>query len=374
MASVIIKKPNGKFTDKIISILIKKYQDGIKVSELVKKYGISKCSIRYLLKINGIDLGRDIKRLPLTEKETKTLIKEFRDGDRVKSICKKYNLSVSGVSKILHRNKIQLRYDGKPIKQDTLDAIIMCKIGGMTGVQISKKLGTKASNTRANLHYHGYKLGRKVFYRYKHSLNDDYFSIIDSDEKAYFLGLLFADGNVCNSADRINIYLQEKDGYIIRRFKKCLSFTGKLCKKVSKKPNHSNQIYINVSSKRIKEDLAKLGCVPRKARILKFPIIDDKYFWSFFRGYFDGDGCISVKKSKFGIVSRRIMIVSCIDFNLKLKAILLDKYGIASSISRRYERCSCLTISRKDCIDLIYESIYKNATVFMKRKKNKFYA
>ena len=54
-----------------------------------------------------------------------------------------------------------------------------------------------------------------------YGINEDYFDVIDSEDKAYFLGLLFADGcNIrCGGKHIVRIRLQEKDKYILDRFK-----------------------------------------------------------------------------------------------------------------------------------------------------------
>ena len=36
----------------------------------------------------------------------------------------------------------------------------------------------------------------------KYSLNDDYFSVIDNEHKAYWLGFLYADGSLSKTAPR----------------------------------------------------------------------------------------------------------------------------------------------------------------------------
>ena len=72
----------------------------------------------------------------------------------------------------------------------------------------------------------------------------------------------------------------------------------------------------NIFSKHLAEQLAKIGCPPRKSFILKYPDWLDKDLRShFIRGYFEGDGCITrtartsetIKSWDFNIISTKEM-------------------------------------------------------------------
>jgi hypothetical protein len=73
----------------------------------------------------------------------------------------------------------------------------------------------------------------------KYSINENYFKIIDTQKKAYFLGLLYSDGTLCLKDKLVAISLSEKDGYIIDEFIKDIKFTGILRIVKSKNIKHS---------------------------------------------------------------------------------------------------------------------------------------
>ena len=54
----------------------------------------------------------------------------------------------------------------------------------------------------------------KKIYR-KHIINEKYFDSIDSEDKAYFLGLLFADGCVAKNGYNICLTLKNNDKHIL---------------------------------------------------------------------------------------------------------------------------------------------------------------
>ena len=54
----------------------------------------------------------------------------------------------------------------------------------------------------------------------KYDINEDYFNEIDTKEKAYFLGFLYADGynhkcEIRKSSSSVNLSLVEQDSYIL---------------------------------------------------------------------------------------------------------------------------------------------------------------
>jgi len=106
----------------------------------------------------------------------------------------------------------------------------------------------------------------------KYYYNEEYFKKIDSKDKAYFLGLLYADGNVYHGTEsnkkqrnRIQITLNNDDAYILQKF---LNYLGSNSKLYSDKKRYTKLILDNKS---LYNDIIRLGCIPNKSLILKFP-------------------------------------------------------------------------------------------------------
>lgn len=115
------------------------------------------------------------------------------------------------------------------------------------------------------------------------------FEKVDTEEKAYWLGFLYADGSVGSMDNRIELGLAEVDKKHIEKFK---SFIG-LDNKISYRPKTKSYRY-TFKDKIFKEILIKQGCVPKKSLILTFPTeeqVPKELLRHFIRGYFDGDGC-----------------------------------------------------------------------------------
>ena len=207
----------------------------------------------------------------------------------------------------------------------------------------------------------------------KNYCNDNYFDNIDTQNKAYFLGLLFADGCVHSTQPRFLISLQEEDSYILEDFKKELEYTGILYKRTIDNIKHKNQVCLEVTSVNLKNSLINLGCTPKKSLTLKFPTEEQvpKHLQShFIRGYFDGDGSVggSIRNISNKIyVENFIQIVGSCSFIDKLvdTLIFLKSFNI-STINQGKNK----NISIKSKIDIIkmYEYLYKNKSCFLIRK------
>ena len=125
------------------------------------------------------------------------------------------------------------------------------------------------------------------------------FEIIDTEEKAYWLGFLYADGSVSSTDNRIELGLAEKDLNHIEKFKEFIGIPNK----ISYRPQTKSYRY-SFKSIPCKEDLIKHGCVPKKSLILKFPTeeqVPEHLIRHFIRGYFDGDGWFSNTSSCFQV-------------------------------------------------------------------------
>lgn len=129
------------------------------------------------------------------------------------------------------------------------------------------------------------------------------FEKIDTEEKAYWLGFLYADGSVGSKEAKVELGLAEQDLHQIEKFR---DFIG-IQNKISYRENTKSYRF-SFRSETCKEDLAKQGCLPKKSLILQFPTekqVPNEFLKDFIRGYFDGDGWFTNTQACFqaGIVS-----------------------------------------------------------------------
>lgn len=255
-----------------------------------------------------------------------------------------------------------------------------------------KELGELLGRTVSSIQNRANRLGLKQDDKYTY--NKDFFEVIDTEEKAYWLGFIFADGYVnqsknktgSNSNNELGIELSVKDINHLKKFNKSLNgnvqvntrericFDGVKC----------TMCNIRLYSKKIVDDLSQYHIVNDKTHKKEFPIIEDtELFRHFMRGYFDGDGC--VVDDKVRKVPRCDYCSINIDALNYFREKLYKNYNICSYIMEDGKKlgtdnrgvksqCQCYRLmirGMQNTLDF-YHFLYDNATIWMERKRNVF--
>ncbi len=211
-------------------------------------------------------------------------------------------------------------------------------------------------------------MAHKIYY-----YNDDFFEVINSEEKAYYLGLLYADGyiNDIGYNSYVELTLQIEDKYILELFLSTLNSN-----RVPSEIKNGKYSRIVLNSKKIVDDLKNFGCINKKTHFLKFPSnIEHKYLHHLIRGYFDGDGCIWQNKIDN---QYHISFTGNIDFLIGIEEyilgnLLLDKKKHYSPCNRnRKNNIRALKYGGNQIITKIFDLLYKDSTIYLHRKHEKF--
>lgn len=271
---------------------------------------------------------------------------------------------------------------GKLTDYQKIEIVKKYLTGDYTCVYLAKEYGVVSSSIRMILLRRNIKINNNQSeLQRKYTLNQHYFDIINTEEKAYFLGLLYADG--CNMENRnsIKICLQEQDKEILDKFNKALESNNSLKFIKKTKESHQNQYSLEVVNKHMSKKLAELGCVQAKSLILKFPTeeqVPNYLIRHFIRGYFDGDGSISFYKDERKCNSYRltINIVGTKYFLEKQYEIIKKELNINCCFRARFpERNNSTTglyiSGGKQCRKFM-NWLYEDATIWINRKWNKF--
>lgn len=139
----------------------------------------------------------------------------------------------------------------------------------------------------------------------KHTFNENYFEVIDSEDKAYWLGFIYADGYITSKRKQCNrtlgVSLNEKDKKHLEKLNKCLDSNVEIKTYVETSGFGKGNKYCRVlfTSQKITDDLINLGVYEKKSSILSYPDIPEEYIKDFIRGYFDGDGSIWKQDGKY---------------------------------------------------------------------------
>lgn len=216
--------------------------------------------------------------------------------------------------------------------------------------------------------------------------NHNVFSNIDNELSAYLLGFFLADGHLEFTKEKsycIRVGVAIQDSHILHLFKK-----GFNAPKYNIRVNSDGTASLAMRSFKVGTDLVEMGVDSHKTTTLhKLPDCNKEVIHHMIRGYFDGDGCMSVSKrlcgnrlngynKQFSIASGNRMILEdiCKYMNLNEKCIyhkppetLFVKGHVANFKDSYY-----ISIRHTDIITKIYNYLYKDSTYYFKRKKDKF--
>lgn len=205
----------------------------------------------------------------------------------------------------------------------------------------------------------------------KQRFNEDYFELIDTEEKAYWLGFIAADGCVyteSSGSHRLQINLKGSDIKHLNKFQEAIGSNYKIVEKIVKT---SPVCQLKVNSKKLCNDLRKLNIIERKSIIFNPPIIREDLKRHFVRGYWDGDGWIKeTKRSNQNGCRYNIGIVGGLNAMNYFKDILPIEFNIYKL--KYNDNVVSLEASSKNTIIEMYDYLYKNATVYLDRKKDKY--
>ena len=202
------------------------------------------------------------------------------------------------------------------------------------------------------------------------SFDRQYFSKIDSEEKAYWLGFVTADGNVIvkNKKGNFELGLCSKDIGHLEKFKQALKYEGNIKHKIVTLGTKKHNAYrITLHDYNFCLDLISLGCVPKKSLILEFPedgFMPRELYRHYIRGFFDGNGSISTHKSKLHL--------NCLStYNFLFKMIEVIKEDIKDDLGEfnvlKHGNISQWSKTGTFAI-IIANYLYNDATIYLDRK------
>ena len=203
----------------------------------------------------------------------------------------------------------------------------------------------------------------------KYTVNEKFFDRLNEDS-AYTLGYIFTDGNVSWNPKKsywaLTITASEKDKDHLEKIRKLISNTKPL---LYSKDTKSYRL--NISNKVLCKKLMRLGVVPKKSLIIKFPNLPKKHLRHFIRGIVDGDGSVRyVNRKRSPYFEIRIFSGSP-KFLKNLTGQIRKKLKITSKVRKVHGntysvRYTCSKAKK------IADWIYKDANLFLNRKFQRY--
>lgn len=205
-------------------------------------------------------------------------------------------------------------------------------------------------------------------------LKDNYFETIDTEIKAYLLGILFTDGNVFKYKNKeiyqVGLEVSIKDKELLDILKEEVNSSAKI---TYRKRDNTEMVGIKIYSKKMFEDLNRYGIIPQKTKKnTYFPIdkIPNHLLKHFYRGLIDGDGAIYQSNNKYWHVTfcsyqRKI----CEKFQEALDA-LLGNANPAKILKDKNKEIYRIHYNAQDLVKQLVTVLYKDSNIYLTRKYN----
>lgn len=260
------------------------------------------------------------KKIILSEKELNKLIESYNSGISIRELAKKTGYSRNFLSKTLKNNNVV-------IKDNTLNS-------------------------------------RKYYH------NESFFENINTEEKAYWLGFMYADGYIVNNSFGFSI--NAIDINHAKKFNNCLKANNPIHQYKGTGYNKESIICrILLTSKKTVNDLINKGCIKNKTLLLKFPtedIVPSHLLHHFIRGYMDGDGSINYHM-KGNYQAWQIGFIGQKDFLNKIKQFFnKSELKLSTKDNITYQ----INFSGNKQVKNILNILYHDATIYLDRKYDKY--
>jgi hypothetical protein len=332
--------------------IIAKYLSGISTNKLAKK----------LLK----DAGVEVKKHSLIRGKAVELY-----GDKIKELAEQ-GLPVSAIARALNINMTLVIKLGKKLNIEITrlvfshhlyrfeDEIISMYVNdGLSTTEIAKKYNCGSACIWTLLQNCGINTTREMY-----NFDDTFFDKVDTEDKAYVLGLFYTDGN--NIKNTVRISMCDRD--MVEKVKKVMKAEQPIYEKPAATEKHKPQYELAITRAGFSDKLTKLGCPPNKTFILTFPgetILPKELRRDFIRGCFDGDGSIT---------DTSIFFTGTIPLLKGIEDVVYSNLGFDFGWYHRYPekgedypvRTICL--SKQEKIIKMIEFMYSGAKIYGDRK------
>lgn len=232
-----------------------------------------------------------------------------------------------------------------------------------------------------------------------YKLNEDYFNVIDTEAKAYWLGYIYADGGITIGRPWV-VQLQSKDKWFLDNIKSAMQAENPI-KNITNGSGFTpgtKHYRLNLYSKKLSTTLFNWKGISEE---INMPNIDKHLKRHFIRGFFDGDGSVYTWQKK-GVTKHKGYTYKLADGTKKFvpynipreypysyEAIecdiiccnnmqediveLLKLANIKTRIKKsKSEHMNYVVVTNKPAVKRFYEYLYTDATIYLPRKHKVF--
>lgn len=215
----------------------------------------------------------------------------------------------------------------------------------------------------------------------RHSLNTHFFDTICTEQQAYWLGFLWADGSWsktsprCSGPNRLTLCQKRAEINHLQLFLDTIeadypirNFNG----------GYGKAVIAHINSRPLCVSLERLGFA-RKDQRIHIPPIPPSLLHHFIRGYFDGDGCLSVYTQTIRdvVVNRHEWsLTGNPEFIRNIRSAIEQNVDVSHRVKiqtyKRTDKAVSLRYGRKSDIVALHDYLYQDATVYLDSKYQRF--
>ena len=302
-----------------------------------------------------------MKKERIHPKFSKQVIDYYMENHTVEEVAEKFDITVKRAKSITHL------VDNEADKAFKQKLVELYKEGYDTS-----QLSAMFNINQSTLTYRFRKLGITRHRGPKSKVGiENFFEVIDTETKAYFLGWLMADAGISSYNNELSIKLATsfEDRELIDTFLETIEATYIPVKTTTHGGKRAgNNLYlryaVSINCKKMFDDLVSHGLTEHKSGNEVFPMLPQNLEHHFVRGYFDGDGLTCIKKNKRSGFIAPIPVLEQIQKRLGTNQKIY--HAAASKESKMHYFLGGIRFSK-----ILYQYMYHDATIWLKRKRKR---
>lgn len=347
-----------------------RYAGGESIESIGRVYGCCAANVWTALDRWGVE----IRRRNYGEQYRDDILDAHAFGRSANQIAKDLGVSRGVVVRVLNKAGIDVSHRTYKCKTGPiaprLDAMIARYNEGYGLEAIGKEFGCTASNIKKHFRRAGVRI--KSVRDYSYPVDEHFFDVIDTEEKAYTLGFLMADG--CNSPHIPVLRLAITDRDVLEMMAAAMGFGGPI--KTKQREDHKPIHVMNIGSRVMCDALVRAGCGYRKTYHATYPdraVVPEHLERHLIRGWNDGDGTITRNTSRGSWSSR---IVGTHAVCLGLQDAVRRHLGFDGQVYPVHDSGKHVThafdAGKPANLRRYLDWLYADATIYLPRKRDKY--
>lgn len=365
----------GKLPQASRDAMVEQYQNGAKITDLAAQYGLSRDSVYDTLVRRRIAI-RPSRLHKIMPSEHPHIARKYLAGVSTKDLACEYGVAVSNICRILGLEGVEV-VSGK-LSKARKESAIEEYLAGATSIEVARKYGVGPGAIQSLLKRRGIAARPHTETHRKYTIDAHVFDEIDTEEKSYALGYLYADAYNGRTNNSITLTLHPQDFEILIRFQELFK-SNRPIREIQQRRNGRRYVSLQLSSKHLSERLEEVGCGQAKTFTVTFPTwLDPRLHHHFIRGVFDGDGSLSIRTAQYGKrkSTSKLSITGTTALCTSISSLVGQYCDVRSAVRDHW--CSIgiseFSVSGNLQVLAVLRWMYKDSTIHLTRKYEKYRA